>query len=137
MFAERRRLGNIDILVRARHSRKLSKAEKLFDSVRAAPVQGHRKLVISRLSQRPKVSKRKATDGRKERVANKEIRSVLLPPMSGGTAPLPVQVVHVSEPEPPEGAKPVVPDHHGRRPSKTQCRSSTGTLGGLKIGIGH
>ena len=38
MFAEQRRLGNIDILVRARHSRKLSKAEKLFDSVRAAPV---------------------------------------------------------------------------------------------------
>ena len=63
--------------------------------------------MISRLSQRPKVSKRKTTDGRKERVANTEIRSVLLPPMSGGTAPLPVQVVHVSEPEPPEGAKPV------------------------------
>ena len=76
--------------------------EKLFDSVRAAPVQG--RLVISRLSQQ--VSKRKATNGRKERVANMEIRSVSLPPTSGGTAPLPVQVVHISEPEPPEDAKP-------------------------------
>ena len=52
--------------------------------------------MISRLSQQ--VGKRKA--GRKERVA--DIR--LLPPTSGGTAPLPVQVA--SEPEPPEGAKP-------------------------------
>ena len=94
-------------MVRAKHSRKLSKTEKLFDSVRAGPVQGRRKLVISRLSQRPKVSKRKA--GRKERVADMEIRyrNVLLPPSAGGTAPLSVQVVHMSEPEPPEGAKPV------------------------------
>ena len=108
MFAEQRRLGNIDILVRARHSRKLSKTEKLFDSIRAEPVQGRRKLAISRLSQRPRVSKRKATDGRKERVADMEIRyrTVLLPPTTGA-APLPVQVVHISEPEPPEGAKPV------------------------------
>ena len=104
------------ILVRAKHSRKLSKTEKLFDSVRAAP--GRRKLVISRLSQRPRVSKRKATDGRKERVA--EIRSVLLPP--GGTAPLPV--VRVSEPEP----RHQTGGSCGRRFSKTQCGSSTGTL---------
>ena len=114
------------ILVRARHSRKLSKAEKLFDSVRAAPVQGRRKLVISRLSQRPKVSKRKTTDGRKERVANTEIRSVLLPP--GGTAPLSrFRSFHVSEPETARKApKPVVPAVAVF--SKTQCGSSTGTL---------
>ena len=32
--------------------------------------------------------------------------SVLLPSMSGGTAPLPVQVVHINEPKPSEGVKP-------------------------------
>ena len=52
--------------------------------------------MISRLRQQ--VGKRKA--GRKERVA--DIR--LLPPTSGGTAPLPVQVAGGTEP--PEGAKP-------------------------------
>ena len=115
MFAEQRRLGNIDILVRAKHSRKLSKTEKLFDSVRAAPVQGHRKLTVSRLSQRPKISKRKATNGRKERVADMEIRSVSLPPTSGGTAPLPVQVVQRAEAAGRGQTGRMILAYHGRR----------------------
>ena len=125
MFAEQRRLGNYSGARQAQ-----PEIVESGEAVRQRPRRaGPGPSETCGLSQRPKVSKRKATDGRKERVANTEIRSVLLPPMSGGTAPLPVQVVHVSEPEPPEGAKPVEwflrsPFH----PSKTQCRSSTGTL---------
>ena len=46
----------------------------------------------------------KATKGRKERVA--EIRSVRLPPTSGGIVPLAVQVVRIGESKPPGVARP-------------------------------
>lgn len=127
MFAEQRRLGNYSGARQAQ-----PEIVESGEAVRQRPRRaGPGPSETCGLSQRPKVSKRKATDGRKERVANTEIRSVLLPP--SGTAPLPVQVVHVSEPEPRRQTS----GSCGRRFSKTQCRSSTGTLGGLKIGIGH
>ena len=93
MFAERRRFGKRSGACRAQ-------LDANEEAERPRSSRGRRKLVISRLSQR--VGKRKA--GRKERVAHIEIRSVPLSPTAGGTAPFPVQFVHVSEPKP--GAKP-------------------------------
>ena len=101
------------ILVRAKHSRKLSKTEKLFDSVRAAPVQGHRKLTVSRLSQRPKVSKRKRRTG--ARNASPTWRFVPSLCRRRRAEPRRFPFRSFSEPKPPEGAKPVVLAYHGRR----------------------
>ena len=105
MFAEQRRLGN-HCGARQAQQETVENGETVRQRPRRA---GSGPSETCGLSQRPKVSKRKA--GRKERVADMEIRyrNVLLPPSAGGTAPLSVQVVHMSEPEPPEGAKPVVP----------------------------
>ena len=116
MFAEQRRLGNYSGARQAQ-----PEIVESGEAVRQRPRRtGPRPSETCGLSQRPKVNKRKTTDGRKERVANTEIRSVLLPP--GGTAPLPV--VRVSEPEPRRQTS----GSCGRRFSKTQCGSSTDTL---------
>ena len=96
MFAEQRRLGN-HCGARQAQQETVENGETVRQRPRRAG-SGPSETCDLGLSQRPKVSKRKA--GRKERVAEIRYRNVLLPPSVGGTAPLSVQVVHMSEPEP-------------------------------------
>ena len=53
VFAEQQRLGNVDLLVRAKHNRSRGKGQpKLFDWVRDEPVRGQLRIHVARLSAR-------------------------------------------------------------------------------------
>ena len=53
LFAEQRRLGSIDLLVRAKHNRSLGQGvPKLFDAVRAEAAQARLEIPVGRLSAR-------------------------------------------------------------------------------------
>ena len=97
VFAEQRRLGNVDLLVRARHNRSRGKGRrKLFDWVRDEPVRGRLRIHVARLSARVATRQQKA---REERVAAVELRwqgVELRDPDRRGQA-LRLNLVHVRE----------------------------------------
>ena len=108
VFAEQRRLGNVDLLVRAKHNRSRGKDEpKLFDWVREEPVQGRLQLHVARLSARAATHQQKEREAREERVVAVELRwqGVALrdPHKQGETVRL--QLVHVREETEPQGAE--------------------------------
>ncbi len=113
LFAERERLGNVDILVRAKTSRRLGDGlPKLFDSLRASPAQGRLEIGVGRLSARRAAAGQKERKAREARTAETELRweTYDLPPPSrmragGGMEPVRLTAVHVREvTEPADGS---------------------------------
>ena len=65
VFDQQRQLGNIDVLVRAKHDRVLGRDRpKLFETVCDTPVSGHLEIEVERVTARPKSSRKKAVAGR-------------------------------------------------------------------------
>ena len=106
LFDEQRRLERVDVLVRAQHDRCLAKgAPKLFAAMRAGAADGHVEIVIDRLSERRKSSRKQARPARTGRVAQAEVRhrQVVLPPTLAGAEAVALSAVHVRETAPPPG----------------------------------
>ena len=110
LFDAQRRIGRVDVLVRAKHDRRLGAGvERLFATLRNAPADGHVEIDIARVSERPKASRKPARPARSARVAIAEVhyRKLTLPATLEGLAPATLWAVHVRETAPPEGEKPV------------------------------
>ena len=110
LFDAQRRIGRVDVLVRAKHNRRLGQGlPKLFDALRNAPADGHVEIDIARVSKRPKTSRKQARPARTARVARAEVhyRELTLPSTVEGLAPVTLWAVHVRETAPPEGEKPL------------------------------
>ena len=110
LFDAQRRIGRVDILVRAKHNRRLGEGvEKLFDAQRNAPADGHVEIDIARVSARPKTSRKQARPARTARIARAEVRyrALTVPSTIAGLAPVTLWAVHVRETAPPEGEKPL------------------------------
>lgn len=77
LFDEQRRNPRVDLLVRAKHDRKLDEEPfKLFAAARTAEVIGHVQITIDRQSARSKKSKRKARPARPGRIACLALRTL-------------------------------------------------------------
>ena len=110
LFDTQRRIGRVDVLVRAKHDRRLGEGlPKLFATLRNAPADGHVEIDIARVSERPKSSRKPARPARSARIARAEVhyRELTLPPTIEGLAPATLWAVHVRETAPPEGEKPL------------------------------
>ena len=108
LFDAQRRIGRVDVLVRARHDRRLG-AQKLFATLRNAPADGQVEIDLARVSARPKASRKPARPARGARVAKAEVRyrELTLPSTIEGLAPVTLWAVHVRETAAPEGEKPL------------------------------
>ncbi len=112
-FAERQRLGNVDLRVRARHNRSLGKdEEKLFEQLAAEPSAGSLEIEITRPSARTSTRTQKAKALREARVAKVplQFRRFDLPPPGNGTGahdPVPMTAVRRTEEDPPAGVEPL------------------------------
>ena len=110
LFDAQRRIGRVDVLVRAKHDRRLGEGvSKLFATLRNAPADGHVEIDIARVSARPKASRKQARPARTARIARAEVhyRALTLPSTVAGRAPVTLWAVHVRETAPPEGEKPL------------------------------
>jgi hypothetical protein len=112
LFDEQRRAPRVDLLVRAKYDRNLSRESgKLFAAVRQAPVQTRVQVAIPRQSARPKRAKRQARPPRPGRTAVLAVRyrAVQLrpPPYHRDKAPIALWVLHAVEEHPPPGTAPV------------------------------
>ena len=110
LFDAQRRIGRVDVLVRAKHDRRLGQGlPKLFATLRNAPADGHVEIDIARVSARPKSSRKQARPARSARVARAEVhyRELALPSTIAGAEPVTLWAVHVRESAPPEGEKPI------------------------------
>ena len=110
LFDAQRRIGRVDVLVRAKHNRRLGQGlPKLFAALRNAPADGHVEIDIARVSERPKSSRTPARPARTARLARAEVhyRELTLPSTIEGLAPVTLWAVHVRETAPPEGEKPL------------------------------
>ncbi len=108
LFAEQRRLGTVDLLVRAKHNRSLGKdLPKLFETVRAEAAQARLEIHVGRLSARRGSRGQKGREAREERAAQVELRwqAVELPDPQRGAAAARLNLVHVREETDPEGAE--------------------------------
>ena len=107
LFEERERLGNVDILVRAKAGRSLGEGlPKLFGSVRESPVRGRAEIGVGPLSARRAAAGQKARKGRKARTAELRWLACDLPPPAKkkgcrDRAPVRLTAVHVRETEEP------------------------------------
>ena len=110
LFDAQRRIATVDVLVRAKHDRRLGQGlPKLFDALRNAPADGHVEMDIARVSARPKTSRKQARPARTARIARAEVRyrALTVPSTIAGLAPVTLWAVHVRESAPPEGEKPI------------------------------
>ncbi len=113
LFAERRRLGNIDLLVRAKVNRSLAPDQaKLFDQLAAEPPAGRMTVRLDRQSARNSARTQKAKPERAAREAEAALRfrRFDIPPPKGGDsreAPVSLTAVSVCEEQPPEGCEPL------------------------------
>ena len=110
LFDEQRRIGRVEVLVRARHNRILENgAPKLFAALRNQLPGGQVEIEIDRLTERPKSSRKEARPARSKRRARVEVRfrRFDLPSTIPGTQPVPMSVVHLRETNPPDGEKPL------------------------------
>ena len=112
LFAARRRLGNVELLVRARYNRSLGKGvAKLFDVIRRQSEQGRLEVFVGHRSARRSSRSQKAVSKQKARVAQASLRwrEVQLPIPSGNGSkdprPMPLNLVHVQEIDAPSGVK--------------------------------
>ncbi len=64
LFVEQRRDPSVELLVRAKHNRRMSKEHTLFEMVRDSPVRGRLAIAVGRQSARPKSSKKKVRAAR-------------------------------------------------------------------------
>jgi hypothetical protein len=106
LFDEQRQNPTVDVLVRAKHDRKLKDAPfKLFAAVRQAPIQGHLRVPIPTQSARTKKSKQKARAARPKRLADLTLRyrQIDLPPPEyyADKAPVALNLIHAVEENPP------------------------------------
>ena len=104
LFAEQRRLGHVDLLVRAKHNRVLVSGSKLFDELRQAPLQATLKLAVQRQSARRGTRRQTRREARPARQAQLELRfkTVPLPAPNEDCPTLAVQAVHVRERQQPQ-----------------------------------
>ena len=110
LFDRRRQLDRVEVLVRAKHDRRLGPdGPKLFAVMRAGAAGGHVEIEIDRLSEREKSSRKPARPKRTGRLARADVRhkKLTLPATVPGADPMPVSAVHVVETSPPEGEKAV------------------------------
>lgn len=116
MFDEQRQDPCVDLLVRAKHDRKITEGEgeetsKLFAAVRQEPVQSLVRIPIPRQSARPKRSKQKARPkqrGRTAQMAVRHLRVRLCPAhYHADKEPIDISVIHALEENPPPDTKPV------------------------------
>ena len=108
LFAEQRRLGRADLLVRAKCNRTQGPGRpKLFDSIRAQPAQGKLKIEVQRSSARRSTRKQAASPLREARTARAQLRwkTVELRDPAGKQGLLRLQLVHVWERAAPAGVE--------------------------------
>ena len=110
VFCEPRH-SQVELLVRAKHDRRMEGEYKLFEALRRSEVRGTFTIQIPRQSARPKRSKQKARPYRAERTAQVALRyeEVELPPPCEhkDKAPVKLWVVHIREETPPVGETPL------------------------------
>ena len=114
LFAERERLGNVDILVRAKSDRALGpNIPKLFGSLRSAPVRAHLEIHVAHASKRNSARGQTAMAKRKARVAEVALRwesFELVPPAKAsefnGAKPVRLSAVHALEESDPSDGSP-------------------------------
>ena len=107
-----RRHPRVELLVRAKHDRTLSRRQPtLFATMSGGAPDGRIDVEIEGLVARPKSSRKKARPARSKRLASCELRfrRVTLPPTQTVKTiePVCVSAVHVKETDPPEGEDPV------------------------------
>ncbi len=111
LFDEQRLKCRVDLLVRAKHDRRLGEGQHLFEAIRLSPVRARLQIHVPRQSARRKKGDRKATDRRPGREAevNLHYQSIELSPPKHlrEKGPVRLWVVHVREEQPPEGVKPL------------------------------
>ena len=122
LFAEQRRLGGVDLLVRAKHNRNLppttgkngrEETPKLFDWLRDQPGQAQLAIDVARVSARISTRNQSESVLREARTAQVTLRwrAVTLPATEEsarrGEAPVAAWAVHVAEEAPAGGAKPL------------------------------
>lgn len=111
LFEEQRRKRRVDLLVRAKHNRRVGGDLKFFDLLRERPAQERLQIPVPRQSARPKKSKQKAREQRPQRVAEVALhyQQVEFRPTSHvkDQPPFTLWAVHVREEAPPEGCKPL------------------------------
>ncbi len=111
---EEPRHKNVELLIRASYNRNMGKGEeKLFDRVRSGKERGRLSIRVPRQSSRPKLSKQKAREERKERRVDVAVRYRTIQMHAPITAehkdklPISLSIVHIREESPPEGQKAV------------------------------
>lgn len=112
LFDEQRQNPCVDLLIRAKHNRKLKEEPvKLFEAVRQTSEQSRVRVTIPSESARPKKSKQKKRDARPGRTADLAVRKlhIQLPPPEyySDKAPIDIWLVHALEINPPLGIKAV------------------------------
>ena len=111
LFDEQRLKCRIDLLVRAKHDRRLGEGQHLFETIRQSPVRTQLKIRVPRHSARPKKGDRKATERMPQREAEVSLHyqsfELKAPPYVRGKEPVRLWAVHVREEQPPEGIKPL------------------------------
>jgi len=112
LFDEQRLHPRVELLVRAKHNRKIADEPfKLFAAVRQTSVLSRVCVPVPRQSARAKKSKQKARDKRPGRMATMAVRSmqVQLQPSHyhADKAPIDIWLVHAMEENPPANTKPV------------------------------
>ncbi len=110
LFDEQRRSGRVEVLVRAKHDRRLGGADgKLFAKLAGGAADGTLEVEIEGLTQRPKSSRKQARPKRVKRLATCELRyrQLTLPATGGQGEPVALRGVHVVETNPPQGEQPV------------------------------
>jgi hypothetical protein len=114
LFVEQQRLPEVDLVVRAKHDRRLPGDQgRLFAAVRTTEPGGKVALEVTRQSARAKSSKRQARIGRQARTAELVLRyrrvELARDPKAGQDTQekLPVTIVHAMESAPPSGEKPI------------------------------
>ncbi len=110
LFDEQRRNGsNVDLLVRAKHDRKTTGEQNLFETVKGSSVQSRINIKVPRQSARPKKSKQKSRaklPSRTAEVSVRYIRTELSAPLNcKDKDPVQIWIVHVSEENPPADTK--------------------------------
>jgi len=112
LFDEQRQHDRVDMLVRAKYNRNITKEPfKLFAAVRESEVQSRVRVHIPRQSARPKKSKQKARPKRPGRNSDLAVRYMHIqlpaPEHHEGKEPIDIWIIHALEENPPENTKPI------------------------------
>ena len=111
LFDEHRRNPCIDLLVRAKHNRRIGEDDTLFDAVHRTSVCARLQIPVPRQSNRPKKSKQKARPKREARTADVSLRykHVELQPPSHlpDHEPIALWAIEAVEENPPNGVSPL------------------------------